>query len=177
MYKKIKNNKGFTIIEVMIVLAIAALILIIVLLAVPALQRNSKNTTAKNDASTIASAMTDFEGQNDGRIPTAPPTAFTTPPNLVVNSSVAGSTPVTQKLSGGLTSANLSFVAAAPTTLATGSIAIVFGQECPPSANFSPASGHAVISAVGIPTNATAVAVIYTTILSGGTTTGGCIQG
>ncbi len=48
MYKQIKNkNEGFTIIEVMIVLAIAALILIIVLLAVPALQRNSKNTTLR----------------------------------------------------------------------------------------------------------------------------------
>ncbi|HPW47952.1 MAG TPA: prepilin-type N-terminal cleavage/methylation domain-containing protein, partial [Candidatus Saccharibacteria bacterium] len=38
MYKK--DQKGFTIIEVLIVLAIAALILLIVFLAVPALQRN-----------------------------------------------------------------------------------------------------------------------------------------
>ena len=42
-----KSNQGFTIIEVMIVLAIAGLILLIVFLAVPALQRNGRNTTKK----------------------------------------------------------------------------------------------------------------------------------
>jgi prepilin-type N-terminal cleavage/methylation domain-containing protein len=37
----LKNNKkGFTIIEVLIVLAIAGVIMVIVFLAVPALQRN-----------------------------------------------------------------------------------------------------------------------------------------
>ncbi|MDQ3065292.1 MAG: prepilin-type N-terminal cleavage/methylation domain-containing protein, partial [bacterium] len=41
MLSRIKNNnKGFTIIEVLIVLAIAGLIMLIVFLAVPALQRN-----------------------------------------------------------------------------------------------------------------------------------------
>jgi prepilin-type N-terminal cleavage/methylation domain-containing protein len=70
MYKQIKsNNQGFTIIEVMIVLAIAALILIIVLLAVPALQRNSKNTTLKNDASSVAGAISDYESNNNGGAP------------------------------------------------------------------------------------------------------------
>jgi prepilin-type N-terminal cleavage/methylation domain-containing protein len=39
IYKQ-KRQQGFTIIEVLIVLAIAALILLIVFLAVPALQRN-----------------------------------------------------------------------------------------------------------------------------------------
>ena len=48
-----RNTEGFTIIEVMIVLAIAALILLIVLLAVPALQRQFRNTAIKNDASSV----------------------------------------------------------------------------------------------------------------------------
>ena len=63
------NNKGFTIVETLIVLAIAAVILIIVLLAVPALQRSSKNATSKNDATTIAGAVSDFESTNGGSYP------------------------------------------------------------------------------------------------------------
>ncbi|HEX5447933.1 MAG TPA: type II secretion system protein [Candidatus Saccharimonadales bacterium] len=55
-YKR-KRQEGFTIIEVMIVLAIAAVILLIVLLAVPALQRNSRNTQRTNDAASIAAAI------------------------------------------------------------------------------------------------------------------------
>ena len=39
-----KHRSGFTIIEIMIVLAIAGLIMLIVFLAVPALQRASRNT-------------------------------------------------------------------------------------------------------------------------------------
>ena len=54
---KQKRQEGFTIIEVMIVLAIAAVILLIVLLAVPALQRNSRNTQRNNDAATFAAAV------------------------------------------------------------------------------------------------------------------------
>ncbi len=73
MLQKIKKSRseGFTIIEVMIVLAIAALILLIVLLAVPALQRNSRNTAIKNDASAIAAAVGEFASNNDGATPTS----------------------------------------------------------------------------------------------------------
>lgn len=56
LYKQ-KRQEGFTIIEVMIVLAIAAVILLIVLLAVPALQRNSRNTQRNNDAAQLAAAI------------------------------------------------------------------------------------------------------------------------
>lgn len=64
-----KNKDGFTIIEVMIVLAIAGLIILVVLLAIPALQRNSRNTTIKNDASAIAGAINEYTGSNNGRQP------------------------------------------------------------------------------------------------------------
>jgi prepilin-type N-terminal cleavage/methylation domain-containing protein len=66
-----KENKGFTIIEVMIVLAIAGLIILIVLLAVPALQRNSRNTAMKNDASAVAAGVTEYESNNGGSLPKA----------------------------------------------------------------------------------------------------------
>jgi prepilin-type N-terminal cleavage/methylation domain-containing protein len=72
MSYSIKNkNKGFTIIEVMIVLAIAGLILLIVFLAVPALQRNARNTQRKTDASAIASAVNEYIDNNNGSLPSA----------------------------------------------------------------------------------------------------------
>lgn len=67
--KKILNKEGFTIVETMIVLAIAGLILLIVLLAVPALQRQSNNTNIKSDADAISSAINDFESNNGGYVP------------------------------------------------------------------------------------------------------------
>src|ERR1700691_6036830 len=72
MLSKLKKSdtKGFTIIEVMIVLAIAGLILLIVFLAVPALQRNARNTDRKNDAGRIASAVANFITNNQGTLPT-----------------------------------------------------------------------------------------------------------
>ncbi|MEO5627684.1 MAG: type II secretion system protein, partial [Candidatus Saccharimonadales bacterium] len=59
-----------TIIEVMIVLVIAAVILLIVFLAVPALQRNSRNTQKKNIAADLAAAVSEFTSNNNGTAPT-----------------------------------------------------------------------------------------------------------
>jgi len=71
MLKKLrKSNQGFTIIEVLIVLAIAALILLIVFLAVPALQRNSRNTQRKNDVAAILGGYNDYVTNNNGSTPT-----------------------------------------------------------------------------------------------------------
>jgi prepilin-type N-terminal cleavage/methylation domain-containing protein len=67
MLTKLKQSKGFTIIEVMIVLAIAGLIILIVLLAVPALQRNGRNAAIKNDASAILAGFSTFATDNDGK--------------------------------------------------------------------------------------------------------------
>lgn len=64
-YKQ-KRQQGFTIIEVMIVLAIASVILLIVLLAVPALQRNSRNTQRNNDAAQIAAAVNSCLANQNG---------------------------------------------------------------------------------------------------------------
>lgn len=70
MFHKIKNNeKGFTIIEVLIVLAIAGLIMLVVFLAVPALQRNSRNSQRKGDVQAILGGVSEFSGNNNGKIP------------------------------------------------------------------------------------------------------------
>ncbi|MEI6755865.1 MAG: prepilin-type N-terminal cleavage/methylation domain-containing protein [bacterium] len=55
-----KGQSGFTIIEVLIVLAIGALIILAVLLAVPALQRNQANSQRKSEASRVAAAATQY---------------------------------------------------------------------------------------------------------------------
>ena len=68
--QKTSDQKGFTIIEVMIVLAIAGLIILIVFLAVPALQRNSRNTQRKNDVSNLLAAVNEFTSNNSGALPT-----------------------------------------------------------------------------------------------------------
>ena len=69
--KKLQNNKsGFTIIEVLIVLAIAGLIMLIVFLAVPALQRNSRNTQIRNDVGSVLSGVNEYVSANNGNLPT-----------------------------------------------------------------------------------------------------------
>lgn len=69
MLKKVKQrNEGFTIIEVMIVLAIAGLIMLVVFLAVPALQRNARNTQRKNDVAQLLGAASEYVSNNAGSI-------------------------------------------------------------------------------------------------------------
>ena len=64
-----RKETGFTIIEVLIVLAIAGLILLIVFLAVPALQRNSRNTQRRNDVQAALGAFQEAMNNNSGQLP------------------------------------------------------------------------------------------------------------
>ena len=64
-----KNQTGFTIVEVMIVLAIAGLILAIVFIAVPALQRNSRNTGRRADLGNLRAQLETWTSNNGGKIP------------------------------------------------------------------------------------------------------------
>ncbi len=66
-----KTRKGFTIIEVVLVLAIAGLIFLMVFIALPALQRSQRDQARKNDVSTIASAVTTYTSNNRGAFPSA----------------------------------------------------------------------------------------------------------
>ena len=65
-----KNKKGFTIIEVVLVLAIAGLIFLMVFIAIPALQRSQRNTRRRQDMARILSALNDYQSNNNGRMPT-----------------------------------------------------------------------------------------------------------
>ena len=66
-----QQDDGFTIIEVVPVLAIAALIMLMVFLALPALQRGQRDTTRKNDVSRLQSAINNYKSTNRGSLPTA----------------------------------------------------------------------------------------------------------
>lgn len=70
MLDKLQKRKesGFTIVEVMIVLAIAGLIILIVFLAVPALQRNARNTERNSDASLVGAAVNECLLNRNGRV-------------------------------------------------------------------------------------------------------------
>jgi prepilin-type N-terminal cleavage/methylation domain-containing protein len=64
-----RSQSGFTIIEVLIVLAIAGLILLLVFLAIPQLQRNSRNSQRKNDVTAILEAVSHYELNHSGDYP------------------------------------------------------------------------------------------------------------
>ena len=65
-----EKQKGFTIIEVLIVLSIAGLIMLIVFLAVPALRRSARNTERKNQVATYVGAINEFmQNNNNGKVP------------------------------------------------------------------------------------------------------------
>jgi len=64
------KKSGFTIIEVVLVLAIAALIFLIVFLAVPALQRNQRDTQRRSDASRALSQLQQYASNHNGQYPT-----------------------------------------------------------------------------------------------------------
>ena len=147
MLKK-SNQKGFSIIEVLIVLAIAGLIMLIVFLAVPALQRNSRNTQRKNDASAYSGAINEWVNNHNGKLPVAADLT-------AINSS-----------------AKLAFYTA-PTALNTADTAstdentliIRVGKKCDPANQ-----GQTIASS-------RSVAVIYATEASSGAGVGQCIEG
>lgn len=66
------NEKGFTIIEVVLVLAIAGLIFLIVFLALPQLQRSRRDTQRKNDAGRVVASLESYAGNNNGEYPDDP---------------------------------------------------------------------------------------------------------
>ncbi len=125
---KKRNEEGFTIIEVLIVLAIAGLILLIVFLAVPALQRNSRNTTIKNDASSFAAGFSEYASNNNGGQP-ASIAAGATAGSYVFGAS--GTAQATVKINGS-DSVTLPVQTAVPgaTKLAAGTIEWVKGIAC-----------------------------------------------
>lgn len=66
--KNIKHKQGFTIIEVVLVLAIAGLIFLMVFIALPALQRSQRNTQRRDDYSMLVTAVNSYMASNNGKL-------------------------------------------------------------------------------------------------------------
>ena len=64
-----KQKTGFTIIEVVLVLAIAGLIFLMVFVALPALQRSQRDTQRRQDYADLASAISSYMTNNNGKLP------------------------------------------------------------------------------------------------------------
>ncbi len=70
-YKKLSKNpnSGFTIIEVVLVLAIAGLIFLMVFIALPALQRGQRDAQRKEDLSRVSVQLTNYLSSTRGAVP------------------------------------------------------------------------------------------------------------
>jgi len=66
----IDRKQGFTIIEVVLVLAIAGLIFLMVFLALPALQKGQRDTQRREDLSRISTQLNSYSSNARGKIPT-----------------------------------------------------------------------------------------------------------
>lgn len=172
MLKKLQKTKseGFTIIEVMIVLAIAGLIILIVLLAVPALQRNGRNTAMKNDATAISAGVNEFKSNNEGRSPNVAGITGTAPDITISNSTFTGAAPATAKIQTGTVVVPTGAAPAAYTQATETTIYIVVGFKC------NSASGGNYAGAGDIQANTRGVAVIYPVEQRTGNPLGRCID-
>jgi len=65
-----KQTKGFTIIEVVLVLAIAGLIFLMVFLALPALQRSQRDTQRRSSVAHFVAMIAQYQSNNQGALPT-----------------------------------------------------------------------------------------------------------
>lgn len=66
---QLTKKKGFTLIEIVIVLAIAALILIIVFLAVTGAQRSRRDEQRRTDLNRVAAQLETWAGNHNGDYP------------------------------------------------------------------------------------------------------------
>ena len=73
------QKPAFTIIEVVLVLAIAGLIFLMVFIALPALQRNQRDTQRRNDIGRVLTALQSYQSNNRGSTPTSWASQLITP--------------------------------------------------------------------------------------------------
>lgn len=75
---KPEASQGFTIIEVVLVLAIAGLIFIMVFVALPALQRSQRDTARRNDLARVGTSLTQWQTNHNGNLPNSGGSSATT---------------------------------------------------------------------------------------------------
>lgn len=67
---KVNSKRGFTIIEVVLVLAIAGLIFLMVFIALPAMQRSQRDTQRRDQLSMLMTQITQYQANNRNKLPT-----------------------------------------------------------------------------------------------------------
>ena len=155
MKTKLRNQKGFTIIEVLIVLAIAGLIMLVVFLAVPALQRNARNNTRRTDASQLLAQLNNEVTNANG---TSPATCTGATATCWVRNVKLGQ--IDNNVAGTAWTKDPASLVAAPTTADTAVIQ-----------NKSNCSGNVA----AVDTSARKFTIVFTLETQGGFTTG-CIE-
>lgn len=159
MLKKLQSKKeqGFTIIEVLIVLAVGGLIIAIVLLAVPALQRNQRNSARGTDAGRIATAAANYASDNNGKLPTA--ADATVAQAILDDAGSLGQYTLAGSAASGASKFNVQPATAQITTAPTTAdqVTVVLGSKC---------NGKGVTAAA----NARQMALVYTTESANGYT-------
>jgi prepilin-type N-terminal cleavage/methylation domain-containing protein len=121
------KTKGFTIIEVVLVLAIAGLIFLVVFLALPALQRGQRDSQRKTDLSKLMSQVTAYQSNNQGALPYGNWTTFRS------SYLTANSTPFADPSSGSdytITQQTSTTGAGAPSAITAGNIWVYPGLNC-----------------------------------------------
>lgn len=66
----LRRQDGFTIIEVVLVLAIAGLIFLVVFLALPQLQRSQRDSARRSDVGRLVAGINSYMTNNNGQVPT-----------------------------------------------------------------------------------------------------------
>ena len=69
MLETLRKRKGFTLIEVVIVIAIGALIILVVLQAVSNAQESQRDSTRRQEGSQIVAALEQYAANNQGTYP------------------------------------------------------------------------------------------------------------
>jgi prepilin-type N-terminal cleavage/methylation domain-containing protein len=143
LLSKKKLQEGFTIIEVMIVLAIAGLILVVVLVAIPQLQRNQRNNARQALLARIVAEVSNYAGNNNGQIPAD---SVNNGAGNLGNPAVAQTTSFAGRYLSGIdvndpsTGASVAFVSGNPT--AVGQIGYDIANECGVDGSLSGLSGQ-----------------------------------
>ena len=165
--EKPQGQKGFTIIEVVLVLAIAGLIFLMVFIALPALQSSQRDTARKNDVSAVASAITTYSSNNRGAFP---------PDNLTLTGDAAGKPQTTGKFAGYITtvSSNIDTVTlgtagASSASVQQGQIIVTQKTQCGATAAAS-GVGSAKIAKQVLTTGSTRQFTVTTYLEAGGGT-------
>lgn len=122
------KTKGFTIIEVVLVLAIAGLIFLVVFLALPALQRGQRDNQRKQDLGKLMSQVVAYQANTQGTLPngfwntTFKSNYLTVGSSPFADPSSGATYTITQQASSGGTGA--------PGTITSGNIWVYPGLNC-----------------------------------------------